>query len=70
MMMASDRFTSLAMWFQRGLSERYAAVRESAGRLGARLTPGDGAEFADGAERGHVDHGHGCSIAACGLGRR
>lgn len=29
---------AIAMWFQRGLSERYGAVRESAGRLGARLT--------------------------------
>ncbi len=28
----------LALWFQRGLAERYGAVRESAGRLGARLT--------------------------------
>ncbi|MEL6760795.1 MAG: ABC transporter ATP-binding protein [Myxococcota bacterium] len=27
-----------AFWFQRGLSRRYASVRESAGRLGARLT--------------------------------
>lgn len=27
-----------AFWFQRGLSARYAAVRESAGKLGARLT--------------------------------
>ncbi|MET0384507.1 MAG: ABC transporter transmembrane domain-containing protein, partial [Polyangiales bacterium] len=29
---------AIAMWFQRGLSTRYAAVRASAGKLGARLT--------------------------------
>lgn len=28
----------IALWFQRGLAERYGAVRASAGRLGARLT--------------------------------
>ena len=29
---------AVAVWFQRGLSARYAAVRVSAGKLGARLT--------------------------------
>lgn len=28
----------VAMWFQKGLAERYEAVRASAGRLGARMT--------------------------------
>ncbi|MEL6547603.1 MAG: ABC transporter ATP-binding protein, partial [Myxococcota bacterium] len=28
----------IALWFQRGLAQRYGAVRESAGKLGARLT--------------------------------
>ncbi|MEM6531838.1 MAG: ABC transporter ATP-binding protein [Myxococcota bacterium] len=29
---------AMALWFQKGLAARYATVRESAGRLGARLT--------------------------------